>query len=283
MRGANNDETHMTDARLSTIRDFEYAGWETAASHYEQLFAGATKPYVDPLLEAVRASPGVRLLDVACGPGIATSRARAAGAIATGVDFSPAMIGVARSSHPDIDFIEADATALPFDDDAFDAVISNFGVHHFEDPERSLRQFERVAKPLGRVAFTLWAAPQENPAWRVMIEAVRAFGTLEVPMPAGNDSRNNVEDFAELTRRAGFSDVRTRPVEKPWRMPGDTDLVTLFEKSTVRMGSLLKGQTSEALAAIRRRVAEVIAAHSADGVTLLQTKAHIVSASKSSV
>jgi SAM-dependent methyltransferase len=273
-------KTQMADARLRTIGDFEYAGWETAASHYESLFAGATKPYVDPLLEAVRTSPGIHLLDVACGPGIATSRARETGAIATGVDFSPAMIALARSGYADIDFIEADATALPFQDRSFDAVIANFGVHHFEDPARALREFERVLKPLGRLAFTLWATPQQNLAWRVIFDAVRAFGTLDVPMPAGNDGRNNVADFVELTRRAGFSAVRIRPSEKPWRMPADTDLVTLFEKSTVRMASLIRGQKPEALAAIRRQVAQVIETCSADGVTLLHTRANIVLASK---
>ena len=275
-----NEKLLMTDARLSTIRDFEYAGWETAASHYESLFAGATRPYVDALLDEVRASSGIRLLDVACGPGIATSRASEIGATTTGVDFSPAMIALARSSHAGIDFIEADATALPFDDCSFDAVIANFGVHHFERPAHALAEFDRVLRPLGRLAFTLWATPQENPAWRVIVDAIRAFGTLDVPMPAGNDGRNSIGDFVELTRRAGFSDVRTRPTEKPWRMPADTDLVTLFEKSTVRMASLIKGQKPEALAAIRRQVAGVTAGCSADGVTLLQTKATIVSASK---
>ena len=101
-------------------------------------------------------------------------------------------------------------------------------------------------------------------------------------MPTGNDGRNSVADFVELTRRAGFSDIRTREVEKPWRMPAGTDLVTLFETSTVRMASLIKGQKPEALAAIRRQVAGVTTSCSADGVTLLQTKATIVSASKGS-
>lgn len=277
----NDEKLHMTDARLSTIRDFEYEGWQTAASHYESLFAGATRPYVDPLLEEARAASGIRLLDVACGPGIAASRAREIGATAVGVDFSPSMIALARSSHAGIDFIEADATALPFDECSFDSVIANFGVHHFEHPARALAEFDRVLKPLGHLAFTLWATPQENPAWRVVVEAIRAFGTLDVAMPAGNDGRNGIADFVELTRRAGFSDVRTRPVEKPWRMPADTDLVTLFEKSTVRMASLIKGQKPEALAAIRRQVAGVTASCSANGVTLLETRATIVSASKS--
>src|SRR5258708_2951721 len=57
----------MAHARLDTIRAFEHAGWEAAASQYERLFAGATKHYVEPLLEGTHTSTQTHLLDVACG------------------------------------------------------------------------------------------------------------------------------------------------------------------------------------------------------------------------
>ena len=270
----------MTDTRSSSIRDFEYAGWEAAACHYESLFAGATRPYVDILLEGTRTSSGTHLLDVACGPGIVASRARQMGAIAVGVDFSPAMIALAKSGHPDIDFRQADATALPFDAGSFDAVIANFGVHHFEDRAAALKEFNRVLRPSGRLAFTIWVKPQENPAWRAIYDAVSALGTFDVPMPAGDDSRNNIEDFVELTQRAGFSGVRAEQIERPWRLPADTDLVALFEKSTVRLASLIKGQKPAALSAIRRHVAQATGTYSADGAIQLRTKAYVILASK---
>lgn len=278
--GTNCKNHHMTGARLNTVRDFEHTGWQAIASQYEALFAGATRHYVDPLLEITGTSSDTRLLDVACGPGFAAARAREMGAIATGVDFSSAMIAVAKSRHAGIDFIEADAAALPFEASFFDAIIANFGVHHFETPADALQEFYRVLKPRGRLAFTLWAKPQENPAWRLIMDAVRANGTFDVPMPAGNDQRNNVEDFVELTRGAGFSGVRAERLEKPWRMPTGTDLVALFENSTVRMGFLLKGQSIESLAAIRRHVAHAIKAHLSDDQIQLSTNAYIIVASR---
>jgi ubiquinone/menaquinone biosynthesis C-methylase UbiE len=270
----------MTDAQLNTVRDFEHAGWQAIASQYESLFAGATKHYVDPLLKITGTSSGTHLLDVACGPGFAAAKAKEMGAVAIGVDFSSAMIAVAKSKHADIDFIVADAAALPFEGSSFDAIIANFGVHHVETPADALKEFNRVLKPLGRLAFTIWANPQENPAWRLIINAVSANGTFDVPMPAGNDKRNNIEDFIELTHGAGFSGVRAEQLEKPWRMPAGTDLVSLFENSTVRMASLLKGQNIKALSAIRQHVAQAIKAHLSDGQIQLSTNAYVVIASK---
>jgi hypothetical protein len=66
----------------------------------------------------------------------------------------------------------------------------------------------------------------------------------------------------------------------PWRMPADTDLVSLFENSTVRMASLLKGQNAKALSAIRQHVARAITAHLSDGQIQLSTNAYVVIASR---
>src|SRR5665811_1232273 len=96
---------------------------------------------------------------------------------------------------------------MPFEGSSFHTMIANFGVHHFENPGYALKEFNRVLKPLGRLAFTIWANPRENPAWRLIHDAVSANGTFDVPMPAGNDKRHQIEDFMEWTRSAGFSDV----------------------------------------------------------------------------
>jgi ubiquinone/menaquinone biosynthesis C-methylase UbiE len=276
----NNETCLMTDAQLNTVRDFEHAGWQAIASQYESLFAGATKHYVDSLLKITGTSSGTRLLDVACGPGFAAAKAKEMGAVPVGVDFSSAMIAVAKSKHAAIDFIVADATALPFEGSSFDAIIANFGVHHFENPGHALKEFVRVLGPAGRLAFTIWADPQENPAWRLIVDAVNAHGTFDVPMPAGNDKRNSIEDFIELTQGAGFSGVRAEQLERPWRMPAGTDLVSLFENSTVRMAFLLKGQNLKALSVIRQHVARAIKARLSDGQIRLSTNAYVVIASK---
>jgi len=95
------------------IRAFEHAGWERAAKAYGATFARATSGFIEALLYAAQVGAGARLLDLACGPGIVAGAARSCGALPVGLDFSAAMITIARATHPAIRFEEADAEALP--------------------------------------------------------------------------------------------------------------------------------------------------------------------------
>jgi SAM-dependent methyltransferase len=101
------------------IRAFEHAGWQRAAAVYTDSFAHATAPFIKPLLEVAAFSPGQHVLDVACGPGHLAAAAAARGAAAHGLDFSAAMVGVARKTHPEIVVIEGDAEDLPYPDSMF--------------------------------------------------------------------------------------------------------------------------------------------------------------------
>ena len=121
------------------------------------------------------------MLDLACGPGLVAGGAAERGALPVGLDFSSAMIALARADHPGIRFEEGDAEVLPFADDAFDAVVANFGIHHVADPIQALSEARRVLRPGGRLAFTSWAAPEENIAWRLLFDAISAHGDPKRP------------------------------------------------------------------------------------------------------
>lgn len=136
------------------VRAFEHAGWQRAAANYGATFARATSGFIDALLDAARVSADIRVLDLACGPGFVANIARERGAVPIGLDFSSAMIGLARAAYPKIRFDEGEAEALPYPDASFDAVVSNFGIHHVPDPVRALSEARRVLRPDGRVAFT---------------------------------------------------------------------------------------------------------------------------------
>jgi ubiquinone/menaquinone biosynthesis C-methylase UbiE len=264
--------------RVSSIREFEHAGWQAAAATFDG-FAGATTLFVEPLLQTAGVKSGMRLLDAACGPGVASAQAAAMGASVTGVDFSSEMIAEARRRHRTIAFEAGDAEALPFPDASFDAVVANFGIHHVERPERAIAEARRTLAPGGTFAFTIWAAWQDNPPWRLVTEAVAAHGRMDVPMPAGSDVRVTPEHFARLTEQAGFAaaSIRTESVEKIWRLPRDADLVSIFETGTVRMATLLRGQGA-ALSAIRRHVAEALQAYRRGETVELPTRAWLIAA-----
>src|SRR5687767_5585428 len=97
------------------FKAFEHERWQSAARVYHGALSTLTSQIAAPLVEAAGAAPGVRLLDMASGPGMIAALARGRGASVTGADFSSEMVALASELHPGIDFRVADAESLPFD------------------------------------------------------------------------------------------------------------------------------------------------------------------------
>ena len=124
--------------------------------------------FSEPLAERFLALAGVRdedrVLDVGCGPGALTARlvARLGAGQVAAVDPSEPFVAAARTRLPGVDVRVATAESLPFDDDAFDAVLAQLVVHFMADPVAGLAEMARVARPGGTVAACVWdhaAAP----------------------------------------------------------------------------------------------------------------------------
>jgi len=112
------------------------------------------------LVRHARVRTGQRVLDVACGTGVVAVTAARLGARATGLDLTPALLERARENAQiadvEIDWREGDAESLPFDDAAFDVVLSQFGHIFAPRPEVALGEMLRVLKPGGTIAFATW-------------------------------------------------------------------------------------------------------------------------------
>jgi ubiquinone/menaquinone biosynthesis C-methylase UbiE len=242
------------------VRAFEHAGWQEAASHYTQTFARATAGFIGALLDAARIGVGMHVLDLACGPGLVAARAAARGAVPLGLDFSSAMIALAHTRHPGIRFEEGDAEALPFADGSFDAVVANFGIHHVPDPVQTLCEARRVLRPGGSAAFTSWAAPAENPAWKLLFDAIAEHGDMsaaKAPPPGGG--LRQPEDLLRVLEAAGFTQTQARRVRREWRLATAGDLLEGFRRGTVRTAALIGAQPQSALPAIAAAIARATA------------------------
>ena len=105
-------------------------------------------------------SAGQRVLDVGCGTGVVSITAARRGAQVTGVDLTPVLLQRARENQAtarvQVDWREADAEALPFEDRAFDLVLSQFGHMFAPRPAVVMAEMLRVLKPGGTIAFATW-------------------------------------------------------------------------------------------------------------------------------
>jgi SAM-dependent methyltransferase len=233
------------------VRAFEHARWERAAGVYGATFASATRPFIEAVLDAARVARGTHMLDIACGPGFLASGGRERGAVARGLDFSPAMLAIASVRETELRFDEGDAESLPYEDASFDSVVSNFGIHHVPRPGFALREAHRVLREGGRVAFSFWAEPAENVAWKLVFDAVARHGAREaVQMPAPGGGFGTAAQCADALREAGFADCATRLVRATWGHRDAAAMVVALQTGTVRMAALLEAQRPDALAAI---------------------------------
>jgi demethylmenaquinone methyltransferase / 2-methoxy-6-polyprenyl-1,4-benzoquinol methylase len=168
-------------------------------------------------VDVARVGPGSRALDVATGTGDLAIELASRGASVIGVDFSPAMLELARGKAPDVEFEEGDALALRFADGEFDAVTVGFGARNFADLDRGLRELARVTKPGGRVVVLEITTPRRAPlSWFFrgwFDHAVPAFGRFAdsdayTYLPSSVRRFPGPEQLAGRMAAAGLADVR---------------------------------------------------------------------------
>jgi len=114
-------------------------------------------------VDLARVGPGTRALDVASGTGDLAIEIASRGGDVVGSDFSEGMLDRARVKAPGLTWEQADATALQYPDDAFDAATVGFGARNFGDLSQGLREMVRVVKPGGRVVILEITTPQKPP------------------------------------------------------------------------------------------------------------------------
>lgn len=266
----------------SAFRHLEKSGWERAAAEYDDAFARLTAQSIAPLLDALHAGQGTRLLDLACGPGYVAAEAARCGARTLGVDFSGAMVALARQRHPLLEFREGDAQALDLPDGGFDAVAMNFGLLHLDRPAQALAGMARVLAPGGRCAFTVWAAPPRTEAYRIVLGAIERHGRLDVALPPG-PAFFHYSDAAvarQALHDAGLVDAVAGEVPQLWRFARAGDLFEAMLHGTVRTAALLRAQAPTALDAIRAEVTAAAARHAADGAIAIPMPAVLAVARK---
>ena len=258
----------MSDKDQDAFTAFEVAGWERQAATYEASVGRVTSRVIDPLLDAAGVVAGSGVLDVATGPGEIAARAAARGAKATGCDVAEAMLERARAKYPRIDFRQANAEQLPFDEGRFDAAVAGFLFLHLARPERVAAELARVLAVGGRVAATVWDAPERNRYLGVMFDAIGESGATPPPdLPPGPPFFRFSDEslFAQLLEDAGFVDVTVETVAFEERLASSNDLWEAIMAGGVRTPPMVLGQPEPVRREIRSRFDELLEKHRVDG------------------
>ena len=196
-----------------------------AAKAYEALFVPALfGQWVVEVADAVQIRPGQRVLDVGCGTGVlareVTSRATPSGYVA-GLDPSPGMLAVARDLAPTVDWREGVAESIPFPDQSFDTVVSQFGLMFFMDRHQALREMLRVLSPTGHLVVAVWDSLDNIPGYSAEVALLerlagtRAADAVRAPFVLGDR-----QNLAKLFKDVGADSVKITTHQGTARFPG---------------------------------------------------------------
>ncbi len=160
-------------------------------------------------INALDPKPGEAILDVGCGAGQTlvqiAERVGSRGRV-VGVDIAPVLLSIARErciTNPRITFRVADAQKLDQPTASFDGVFSRFGVMGFANPSIAFKNFRRLLKSNGRLAFCCWRALEENELDRFPIEATGRENEVRATPFSFADPKY----VRELLEGAGFESV----------------------------------------------------------------------------
>ena len=216
--------------------------FDATADGYAATMAPSLRPVAAEVVRRAALQTGEHVLDVGCGTGIAASAAHAAGAEVVGLDGAPGMIAIARRDVPGVDFRVGDFNALPFEDGAFDAIISSHALLFADDRTAALREWRRVCRAGGRLSLSV-PGPEERTPGTLYAEVYRDHGvarTFDYPV-AG--------EVAGWARAAGWTDPAVdQDPEVAIRLP-DADAFVTWRRTGSR-GAATAGWSEEQHAAL---------------------------------
>jgi SAM-dependent methyltransferase len=259
-------------------RRTSYEAWRTMAPGWERWRARLAEdlsPVRTWLIRELAPRPGDTVLELSAGPGdtgFAAAEIVGEHGRLLSTDFSPEMVEVARRRGTElglrnVDYRVIDAERIELDADSVDGVLCQSGYMLMADTAAALSETRRVLRPGGRLALSVWGAPERNPwaaiAGRFLVER----GHMPPPQPGapGTFSMGTEERTRELLEGSGFTAVRIEEVEVQWAFRDLDEYQRWLKDVAASLALVLRGLPPEESEAFTSRLAEEFAPFAADG------------------
>ena len=180
----------MSRAHLNKDPDEVAAMFDGVAKRYDLvndlLSLGSTKAWRKAATKIIAPAPGMKILDLAAGPGSSSEPLHKGGATVFATDFSEGMLAVGRKKRPYLNFSKADALNLPFEANTFDVVTISYGLRNTVDYPKALAEALRVSKPGGRIVVVEFS----HPTWGLFRTIYSEYLMKLLPIIARRTSSN---------------------------------------------------------------------------------------------
>lgn len=251
-----------------------------AAKIYEEFYIpGLFAEWAPRVIDAARLVVGQQVLDIACGTGVlaqaVANRVGPSGST-VGIDINEGMLNIAREKGPAIEWRNAPAENLPFNDLSFDSVVSQFGLMYFEDQRLALTEMMRVLKPGGTLAIAVWDKLENCPGYGIEEQLfIRVLGDEfadESPYSLGDTQK-----LKHLFASSGIADAQIQTHTGTARFASiDEWIYTDVNGWTIE--DAVEGDDYDRL--LREAKKDLAQFVTPEGTVAFATPAHIVTASK---
>jgi SAM-dependent methyltransferase len=216
----------------------------TPAEVYDELFVPALfQQWGSIIADAARIRLGDKVLDIACGTGVlacaVVDRVGPQGTVA-GLDPNTDMLSVARRKSTIVEWREGRAESLPYADESFDAVVSQFGFMFFDDRPAALREMMRVLRPGGRLAVAVCDTLDHSPGYAALARLLQQlFGdriadAFRAPFVLGDPGR-----LLSICAAAGIADANVAQHHGSVRFASIKSLISTERACVWTLGGML--------------------------------------------